>query len=160
MYDSLWKRIVKAGPVKLHEGLLAALFVLWCPPSPHELNSTREFRCSYHGTTIMMAAVTCSVIAVRHRTHTEYIETGDTNIIIHLQWSEKSSGRQEKRSRRMKVCILLYPYKNFKWAHSASEQWPSEKKNFYTQNQSQWVSVTIVNWYLIILKCFAWRFLS
>ena len=34
------------------------------------------------------------------------------------------------------------------------------KKNFYTQNQSQQVSVTIVHWYLIILKCFAWRFLS
>ena len=34
------------------------------------------------------------------------------------------------------------------------------KKNFYTQNQSQRVSVTIVHWYLIILKCFAGRFLS
>ena len=32
-------------------------------------------------------------------------------------------------------------------------------KNFYTQNQSQRVSVTIVHWYLIILKCCTGNFL-
>ena len=34
------------------------------------------------------------------------------------------------------------------------------KKNFYTQNQQIHFSVTIVRWYLIILKCFAGNFLS
>ena len=48
---------------------------------------------------------------------------------------------------------IIYPI------HSAPEQWPIEKKNFYPQNQSQRASVTIVHWYLIILKCCTGNFL-
>ena len=58
-----------------------------------------------------------------------------------------------------KICIHLFWRSKF---FTAQCSWTVtlRKKNFYTQNQSQRVSVTIVHWYLIILKCFAGRFLS
>ena len=67
------------------------------------------------------------------------------SLISHQMSVPWSMNRWIQLSAKLKVTVLLNS--------------DPEKKNFYIQNQSQRVSVTIVHWYLIILKCFPWKFL-